>query len=374
MIFIRFLRSTFSAQKKLIIYVIISTAAALFCVNVMYGFTMQRYYSSYDATWYTTIAVIDPDETGMDDIAGYIADRYSKTIGSALYIMKQDEHRYIVGWQGSDKPSMWFPEAGGRFFTPQELEEGENVAYIHFSEKSALETDSIEIGGEVYSVVGCGFIETYNFLSPIGKGSGQSIFQNPSGQNIDSDETDLFRIIPYKNMVDRGYRPQIVLIHPADITREELEKLAGEIKKDIPGIKLTIPDSNPNKDLEKEQSRTIPFAALFAIVIIVSVGGIIQELLGTLRDNIKVFCICGISKVRMILYLCGLLLLMFLIAEVIALGLQGALREPLSYLQAGRMPPVKGAMLVFIALYAITVATSMKNVTSYTSTERENIL
>lgn len=373
MILFRVLQAIFFARKKLVIYVIICLAAALFCINVMFGYTMQLYYSEYDATWYSTITIDNPEELTVSDFGKYMTSEFACDVGSVLYVKKISDHNILIGWEGEDTPIFWFPTVGGRFFSADEKDKGERVVYIDYNENEILEEDNVDIEGEKYDVIGYGFITVYNFLAAIGNQSEQTIFKNRNnGDEIY--EEDYFRIVPYKAFCLDNNQPQLILIHIKEMSREELVGIVNKMKEQINGICLSIPASNPNNYLSKEQIRYIPSAFMLALIIVSSSIGIINQLLETTRDIIKVFRMCGISKNKLIVYLEIAIFILLVIAEVTAISLQIIILPILKYFDAGYMPTFQSIGIMLFIMYAIVGMMILPRIIKSTSVERDNIL
>ena len=351
--FIKFKHSVLSV-RFLSLFVLLSIAASLFCINVMLGYAEDLYQSAYDASWFSTICI-----TGMegecDQITKCISDTYQYEIGSTLSF-SEAEDVIVVGWDGNDVPARWFPEMSGDFFSAEQLGDSENIAYLSqdlFEENE--QKKYISVKGTEYEVIGYGWIVGYNFNAAIGESSSQTIID-------DSDDCNRFMVIPHLTYKKQGYVPQMVLLHIQEISYKQLVALVEDLKEEFPNVEFTQSDNNSDAMRTGEKLKYVPFGIILALIVGISLIQVFAVWFEETGSIARTYIICGMSRKKMMVLMLFEILFFILSGEGVALLIQWSVIPFLSHIGVSCMPGVPDVIVTLTASFLILAVVMLKKI------------
>ena len=340
--------------------VVLFVFIALFCFNVILGYAETSYYNSLDGTWYSTVAFTNmDDETKSTDLLQYVKDTMGYEVGSVLYFKNLGDELTIIGWSGTDSQTLWGAHAGGRMFTKDEMENAENVIYMHLMDYMSLNEandivvngfeydneNSVTIDGFEYDIVGTGILVSNSFLTAIGNDCEQTA--------INDDVT--YAVIPYKTFIKNGYEPDLVLLHFSNMNHSQYISAYENLKAAFPNIKITVSDNNSDLDRIDLKIRYIPLGMIMVLIIGMSLINIISIWISEQRQIVYVYQICGLSKSKLKLFLLAELFLIVVFSEIMALIVQFLLRSPLALIFVERMPNIPDILVTTVSAFALIV-------------------
>ncbi|MCD7783740.1 MAG: hypothetical protein LUI15_07645 [Firmicutes bacterium] len=349
------IKHTVTAHKFLTLIITLSITASFFCVNTLFGYAEDLYRSGYDSTWYSTICVRSPEDVDLDEVKALITDEYGFEIGSALCFTKlEDENIFLIGFEGTDRGSQWFPEISGTFFTDDEELFLSDNAYLSQSVCSSIGyDDKIVIDGAAFNVIGYGWIISLNFSYSMGDELYSSFF---SSENSSYETEKDFAVIPETSYEKYGYKPELVLIHVNDATYKQLEGIVSSLRRIFPDAGLTVPEYNSDNYKIDTKLGMMPIGAVFVVLIGTSLVSLLYAWLDDTRRISHIYVICGISKAKIMIISQIELLLFVLLGEALALLIQYISLPWLSYLGDAYMPEASDVFLSFAVLCAAVTA------------------
>lgn len=361
------IKNTFCSNKLLTIIILLSITASLFCINVMLGYAEDRYRASYAASWFSTICINNVNNADYNEIRGSISEKYGYEIGSALCFSKLEDETILIGWEGSDPPSIWFPEMSGRFFTEDELGSTKELVYLSRDVyKSNQQPSAVSIGDVDYEVIGYGWIITINFLAAVGERSSQTILSS-----VNQDE--LFMIIPQLTYEQYGYSPEIILVHINEITYNQLAQLTADLQRDFPDIEFTQSDNNSDDMKTMQKIMYVPFGVVLSLIIGVSLIQMINVWLSETKKVTYSYIVCGTSRKRMLFILLAELLIFVAAGEILALTIQRLILPILSYIGVSYMPNVRDIIITAITAYVAIILLMFKRMAAHMDIKRDMI-
>ena len=361
-IFFRSVRRNMQNHPIMILLLFLGVATAIFCMNVTLAAARDYFEKSNASANMTTIAVSFPEGTEPGaELADVFEENYLAETETALFIYQKSDNDFIIGWNG-DNVSYFFPHVEGRIFTHEEIENHSKVAYINYQKYNELANTAngrrIQIDGEEYAVVGCGWISIFNLLDPIDKDSTQTIL--PQEEDMQG-FSPLVQIIPYTVFCEK-YSPQLVLLQFKSYEPEKLEEKVALLQQDFPDATVTMPRVNAEL-YYTGQKLWHSIAGLFlAAILWCSLSGMMQEWLKMNHKKYRVYLICGMAKGKILLQIFGEWLLLFILAAALAVLAQWLLQPLLSLFNAGYMPDALDAVLVPAAFYILSILFSIKSI------------
>ena len=311
------------------------------------GYAEDSYRSSYDASDYSTLCLYNLNDYKYNMITDHIEAKYQYSVGSTLSFTKLENSSIIIGWSGSDAPSRWFPEMGGRFFALDEISDSKEIVYVSNEVyESNEQKEVIMLSGIEYEIVGYGWITYYNFYRAIGKASSQTVV-------LPTEQNNMYMIIPQATYQHYNYVPEMVLIHINKITYDELQELTTQLQREYPNIQITQSDYNSNDLKTLEKIRYVPFGLLFSIIIGVSLLKMISIWRAATKEIIYTYMICGMSRKNIAVILACELLCFIVLGQVFSLLTQRLLLPLLSNIGVSYMPNITDMFLIPIIAYLV---------------------
>lgn len=367
--FFQFLKNSLLCKKSLSFMVILFVFIALFSYNGVLGYVEYEYYNSFNATWYTSVAFTDIDEkTKSTDLLYYVQNTMGYEVGSVLYFKNISDELTLIGWSGTDHQSYWGSYTGGRMFTKEEMENAENVIYMHLMDYEYLnggyehsespeifeydsETDSVTIEELKYNIVGTGVLTAGPFYEAMGKDCEQSAV---------SDDLS-YAMIPYKTFLKNGYEPELILLHFNGMNHSQFMRAYNNLKKEFPNSKITASDNNSDADRIDGKIAYGKFGLMMELIIGMSLINIISIWISEQRQIVYVYQICGLSKRKLKLFLFAELFFMVVFGEIAALIVQFLLRSPLELIFV-RMPNMLDILVTTISAFVLLAVIFWKRI------------
>ena len=365
--FIKFLKNSILCKKALLSMVVLFVFIALFCFNVILGYAETSYYNSLNGTQYSTVVFTNMDDkTKSTDLLQYVKDTMGYDVGSVLYFKNLGGELTIIGWSGTDSQTLWGAHAGGRMFTKAEMENAENVIYMHLMDYMSLNEandivvngfeydneNSVTIDGFEYDIVGTGILVSGSFLAAIGNDCEQT--------TINDDAT--YAMIPYKTFIKNGYEPDLALLHFNNMNHSQYISAYENLKAAFPDIKITASDNNSDLDRIDLKIRYMPLGMIMVLIIGMSLINIISIWISEQRQIVYVYQICGLSKNKLKLFLLAELFLIVVFSEIMALIVQFLLRSPLALIFVERMPNMPDILVTTVSAFALIAVIFYKRI------------
>lgn len=352
-------------NKILLLFVLLSISAAILCVNITLASAQNEYENTLNINYLSTIAISFEDKTAQkEDLYKTINSLFPANLRNVLYITKTSDNSTLIGWQGYNT-SNWFPHTNGRFFSFDEVENNEKVVYITYDEYGKLVTSEnsnkkINIDGEIYDIVGAGWLTPFNFKNSISDESTQQIFVSDSSKDYS------FRILPYTTFF-KNYFPELVLIQFDNLTYSQLKEKMNILENSFSDAIITMPKENSDQLLFSEKAVRALIGILLSLLIYISIVGIMQEWLKINSKRYYVFVLCGARQIKIVFLILLEWLTYVIIALFLSLGIQFCLLPMLSTIGAGYMPTYIEVFAQLIVFYFFTISLSFKKIKKITT-------
>ena len=355
------LRTSFRSYAATTAMLLFSIVIALFCVNVVFGFAESTYRVGSAAVDYTTITIAGMDsETRHKDM---MAELKSYDPSAALYVCRSADHAVLVGFDGTDGPGYWWPHMAGDFVNDTNVEGYPHVVYLtDFEAERVAIGSSFDLDGKDYRIIGYGWIAPANFMRLISRSSPQTVFDFYQGgssyEGPLDDVSHCFRIIPYEAFWE-SYEPDLILLHFPKMNYGQMLKMTDRLSEMFPNSTVTPPTQSSNGLREHSLLLMRRYIPLYLVLTQITVVLVIYEFYRKLHAELLILRTYGMSKRRLRWQIIGEIVLLYILAEAIALLLQRMLREPLTELNAAVLPTVQEAALGFAALLVISLLLSL---------------
>lgn len=343
---------------------ILFVTVSLFCINVMFGYAESMYYNQLNATVYSTVTFSNMDgKTKAEDLLKRAREITEYKVGSVLYFKELENMSTLIGWDGTEDTRRWGSHIAGRRFTNEEMENGENVIYVHwhdYEDKSLSIGDSITVDKIDYSIIGMGFLHSSVFLDAVGSDSTQTVIGQDLAQH--SKKRQSYMMVPYKGFRKNGYEPDVVLLHFVDINHSQYLKAYEKLKIEFPNCEITA--SNNSSDFNRLFLAVAwaPFGFILAFAIGISLANIMSIWISEQRQIVYVYQICGLSKRRIRAYSVLEIFVISVIGEVISLLTQLLFKVPLSIIFVERMPNILEILITVAISFVLLSLVARKQI------------
>lgn len=355
-------------NKFLLLFVVLSIAAAMFCIDMTLASAQNEYESTLNINSLSSVAMFFDSETiQTDEIDQTLNSLFPTELRNVIYITKTDDGTTLIGWQGYNQTN-WFPHINGRFFSFDEVENEAKVAYIPTDDYGKLGSDEngnikIDIDGESYSVIGAGWCNPYNFKSAISEDSPQDIFVSDFAKDY------TFRIIPYTTFF-QNYSPELVLIHFEHPSFSFLKEKKAVLERYFESAAVTMPKENSDEYLLTQKAVRAAIGVVLSLLLFVSVIGIMQEWLKINSNRYYVFVLCGAGQRKIVFLILAEWLTYTVIGLLLSLGIQYCCLPLLSEIGAGYMPKLAEIAAQLILFYLVAVLLLLKKIKTITAVSR----
>lgn len=344
-------------KRPVSIMLLIGLSVTILCISLMLGYTFGQYETTAGYTSYATLTVVPGSDIGANvvNFSTWMNEHCENAIANVLYISKTDENEILIGWHGNTA-NRWFPYTSGRFFTEQEQLTGENVAFIsdNYYAGAAL-IDEVDINGEIYKVIGSGWIEKFNIQTAIAKDCPVNIF------STGPDETPYVKIIPYKQFAEHD-EPDLILLHFDFASTKDLKKYAREIESVYSDTKIYFPNNNSDDVLTTQQISGVARALMICIIASITLIQLARLWGDTYKSELYVYHICGLNRLKCMLILLGHWTIYFSTASLAAIALHVLWFPFLAIVEADYSPRIGPLMIVLVSLYCITAIFSFREI------------
>ena len=373
------LKRSIKAHWEMALFIVISVAAALFCVNILLGYAQTKYLISTGINYYSTLTIVDQGEMSvLEKVQSFVEENIVSEntdfqISNCLYFTVTEENIGVIGWHG-DKQTRWFPHMSGMFFTEEQMKEGQNVIYLTSAEYMELEDKQwLRMDGVDYEIIGTGWIVDRNFMIAISEESSQKVFVERENKAYATELEGLayvYRVIPYAAYVDR-YEPDLMFLQFEYITNRQLRAVMDRLNSEFPQLDITMPAENSDEERDEQKRiygiRGAILACLVWLILII----VVREWISVNRRGYRIFRICGAKRWQ----ISGMLLLelgiLFLVGMILALLSQKLCLKGLGHLNVKDMPTVAEAVLTALALYVLTCMASARKIVGTFSLKQE---
>lgn len=356
------LRQSMKSHKLLLSFILLGITAGMFCISMTLGSARGDYESSLNINYLTTITLsFNRDDPRRKEAFSQLDGSFRKELLNTLYLTKAQDGTLLIGWDGSGHTN-WFPHGSGRFFRQSEVRAKEKVAYITSDEYAELaktgRTDSVTIDGSEYQIVGTGWISPFNLKYPISEASTQQLLQS-------EDNADYrFCIIPYSTFLET-YVPELILVQFNHVDYATLAARRTQLAQMFPDAEVTMPSESSDQYLQVEKAKRSAVGTLFAVIIGVSVLGLMLEWLKLNRKQYYVYLICGATRRQMIGLILAEWFLYLLVGTCLAVAIHAALLPWLKPIGAGYLPEWGDMAFFCLLFYICSILASLKRMRVY---------
>ena len=259
-------------RKRGIILILLSgIVISMYCICAMLGVAVSEYETAKTWNDYTTL-IVNPGEVHATENSKMIQllDRTNdEDIQNVIYLTRYKNGIYVIGWDGTQQ-TQWFPHSSGRFFTEEEIKTGEKLAYVSEGYQTYDKSKEIELAGEIYQVIGVGWMVTYNFSSMIPDESKVHLFteetpyDNP-GSGKTREEYFKFIIIPVSCYLE-NYQPDQILVQISHADTRKMKEYKKILENEVPGIQVCLPARTAEVRLEEKTVVYIRKSLVLSIV------------------------------------------------------------------------------------------------------------
>ena len=343
------------------IMVLFSIVVAVFCLNVIAGYAETYYRSTADTNIYTTITIAGMDEeTQNTDMLTKLRQYGAVT---AIYICRSKDGAILMGFDGTDSASQWWPDMAGDFVNSYNGDDFPNIVYLtDFEAKKTPIGDFLDIDDKAFKVIGYGWIVPENFTRVFGRSSPQTVFDEfGSATYYDDTIEDIsraFRVIPYQAF-RASYTADLIMVRFTNRNYGQMLKITDRVGKMFPHSTVTPPTANASEAFQRALQTMRHFIPLFLILTEITVVLAVCELYKKLQNECYICRICGMSREQIKWLLIGEVGLLYLLGSILAVVLQMTLNGVLTRLDAGEMPTLPETAMATIVLYVITVVFSL---------------
>lgn len=367
------------AHWEMALFIVISVAAALFCVNVLLGYAQTKYLIFTGVNYYSTLTIVDQgDNPVLEKVQSFVEENIvdentDLQISNCLYFTATEENIGVIGWYG-EKQTRWFPHVSGTFFTEAQMQDGQNVIYLTSAEYMELEDKRwLRMDGIDYEIIGTGWIVDRNFMIAISEESSQNVFVERENKGYSTQLEGLayvYRVIPYAAYVER-YEPDLMFLQFDRITNRQLKKVMDQLNSEFPQLDITMPAENSDEEREEQKRIYGSRGAILACLVWLILITVVREWISVNRRGYRVFRICGAKRVQisgMILLELGIL---FLAGLFIALVSQKLCFQVLANFGVKDMPTMAEAIMTMLSLYLMTGIVSVRKIVGSFSLKQE---
>lgn len=364
---------------EMALFIVISVAAALFCVNVLLGYAQTKFLIFTGVNYYSTLTIVDQcDDSVLEKVQSFVEENIvgentDLQISNYLYFTATEENIGVIGWYG-EKQTRWFPHVSGTFFTEAQMQDGQNVIYLTNAEYMELEDKRwLRMDGIDYEIIGTGWIVDRNFMITISEKSSQNVFvekENKTYANQLEGLAYVYRVIPYAAYIDR-YEPDLMFLQFDRITNRQLKKVMDQLNSEFPQLDITMPAENSDEEREEQKRIYGSRGAILACLVWLILITVVREWISVNRRGYRVFRICGAKRVQisgMILLELGIL---FLAGLFIALVSQKLCFQVLANFGVKDMPTMAEAIMTMLLLYLMTGIVSVRKIVGSFSLKQE---
>ena len=341
---------------------VLSIASALFCMDVMIGYAKNQYEERIGSITYQCFSMVDLDKNTSvteTDIREYIADKYGYEVNTVLYFYRKKEEdnpfgeALVVGYDSETEFARWWaPIAGRNYFTPEELADGKQVAYISDSVKTSRNVvDTVDIAGNDYRVIGSTmFVDNFRFSLPSTRMN--ELLPKSRGKGLDMRH---YYVIPYRAFLREGFRPDFILVNMNAMETADIRALADVIYKDFEGISGAYPPSDSEKLKNDNDVKYGVFGGILCLGAWLGAVGVYDLWVKGQSKKAWIFMACGLPRKRLMFYGCVETVILVAAGKTISGVTCAILEKPFKQLKVMAEP----LSAISMSAVAVTAAASM---------------
>ena len=327
---------------------------AVLCMSMMLGNAMAQYETTAGRSEYATLT-FDPGVSILNDMESFLKKMevlYGDTLSNILLLSTCSDDTILIGWEGTEG-QRWFPFTMGRFFTKEELLEGELTAFVSDSYvQSGNNPDVVPIHDMSFQIIGTGWIDEYNIRSGISSEVAGELFGT-------YDPSRKFLIVPAKLYFAKEI-PELICIHFDYASRADLIEYQKSLEGNYPDSSIYLPDLNSNKELISENIKGIVLATTLGVIACITIIQLMSQWIQFYRKEMIVYHTSGLTRAKCTLLLWGHWTVFFVIASCLAIMTHFISLSFLSIVEANYMPAVPSLLIVLGAIYILTLLFSYK--------------
>ncbi|MBO4888600.1 MAG: ABC transporter permease [Firmicutes bacterium] len=370
-IFLSFLWADIHRKKGLLLILLVGIIVTMYCICEMLGIAVSEYEMAKNWSDYSSL-IVNPGDEQSTEIRrmNQLLDRAgNEEIANIIYLTKSENGLYIVGWDGTEQ-TRWFPHSSGRFFTEEEVLEGEKVAYVSEQYQKDDRSKEIKIGDDLYTVIGVGWMGTFNFNSMIPDESKVHLFTEETPYDDPNtgrlrEEYFRFIVIPASCYLE-SFEPDQILIQFNDADNKKLKTYKKTLKKEFPKMQVCLPKHTAETRLAE---KTIVYIRKSLILSLIAGLTLFQLVLQWVKASVREFSVyhlCGLTSAKILWMIYGRLLCYFLTGTAAAALLQKITLPLMQIIYREETPSylILGLMmgLVFLFISAATLPLVFKEV------------
>ena len=352
--FIRSIAFQLRKERSVIFLFVLGICVCILCVlSTMgnFGYSANNIIKQKE---YSTIT-FNPDENTAKNARAVIdyADSLSRQgLYNVILVTPLGEGKYVLGWLGYGY-DFWMAPSSGRFFSEEEQQKGQNVAYVSECIVNHLEDPNyLNLDEETYQIIGSTFIVNHDFFYVVPEESEVQLFFDGS-QEKDIFNQYEFVILPYETYM-RRYQPQQILIQYYDGTPRNMQHYEKKLRDRFPESTAYKPDHVADETLDAFSQRHEVLAYIFCIAAGLTLIQLISEWMKIYQEDFAIYYLVGLSSRRIIGILYLQIFVYLVIGAVLGFFLFALLSPYLAALHIGNIYymdtvlKVIGAVMIFI--------------------------
>ncbi len=302
----------FRTRKLLSVLLICGIAVSFLAFHMMFGIIKLTLVASRGFSAFSTYSIDFDDLVTSDNMAQveHIIDS-SDLLRTALIMRINEDSPMIVGWHGAND-DRWFVQDEGRFFTETELSEGANLAILSGRLYSRPDFDyasfPTKIASEHFEIIGFGILPTNRIFFTFQDALYEKYYPPTDESQIHShaeddafDETqqvnvvDQAKIIPYKNFLKLGLKPQVVRLEYDIKDADSYYSILRQLEETFPNA-MIMPPVLPQTHFSETMQADLLQAVGIVAVALVNIAALFIYWLQLNRTVYRTYMTCGASK------------------------------------------------------------------------------
>lgn len=264
----------------------------LLCDGMIRGITA----SQRSLSRYRSISVVfsghDVSEEVLDTLEGEVFGAVNN--GFAVHLAKNEKYT-VIGWKGSSFTRWHALSAGSKFFTAEQADGEERIAFLNISEfDNKNQAKEIELQGKTYRVTGGDSLFLPLFFSGLPEEDPVlSLIQNSYGAPL--------VIIPYRCFIQDGFTTDVLRLDMKDALTGRRDELEEKLMARFPDDRVYL-----GNDIEDDSEVQFWFAFYrvvfisMAVMSILNLVVLLRRIVSSQCENFKIYVFCGANMTHVL--------------------------------------------------------------------------
>ena len=321
-IFLSLLKTDLYRKKGLLVILLSGIIVTMYCICAMLGTAMSEYETAQNWNDYTSLTV-NPEDISASEIVRmnqYLDRANNENIVNIIYLTRGENGIYMIGWDGTEQ-TRWFGHEIGRFFTEEEIQAGEKLAYVSNSFQEYDKSKEIRIGDELYEKIGSTTIIPYFLTYMIPDESNVHLFteETPYDEQGGYAREKYFKfiIIPVTCYLEK-YQPDQILIQINQADGKKMKQYKKTLEKEFPGIQVCLPKNMAETRLTEKTIQYIRKSLILSLITGFTIFQLIIQWIKSSIHEFSVYHLYGLTSGNVVWMIYGRLLIYYLIGGVMA--------------------------------------------------------